>query len=55
MAKRKRTEAEPPIFDAELADMPDARTPDGWLRTHPGLWPERGGMDGFFAARFVRI
>jgi 16S rRNA (cytosine967-C5)-methyltransferase len=24
------------------------------LRTHPGLWPERGGMDGFFAARLVR-
>ena len=38
----------------ELADLPEARTPEGWLRTHPGLWPERGGMDGFFAARFVK-
>ena len=39
---------------AELAALPEARTPDGCLRTHPGLWAERGGMDGFFAARFVR-
>ena len=44
-----------PFTPAELADVPETRTPDGWLRTHPGLWPERGGMDGFFAARFTRI
>ncbi len=43
-----------PFTAAELAAMPEARTPEGWLRTHPGLWPELGGMDGFFAARFVR-
>ncbi|GMG83415.1 transcription antitermination factor NusB [Paralimibaculum aggregatum] len=29
-------------------------TPEGDLRTLPDLWPERGGMDGFFAARFRR-
>ncbi len=29
-------------------------TPAGALRTRPDLWPERGGMDGFFAARFRR-
>ncbi|MEO6388894.1 MAG: methyltransferase domain-containing protein [Croceibacterium sp.] len=28
-------------------------TPEGWLRTDPGLLPEQGGMDGFFIARFV--
>ena len=45
----------PAPFDAaELAMLPEALTPQGWLRTHPGLWPGRGGMDGFFAARFVR-
>lgn len=38
----------------ELSALPEALTPEGWLRTHPGLWPEHGGMDGFFAARFVR-
>ncbi|MCQ8279241.1 methyltransferase domain-containing protein [Acetobacteraceae bacterium KSS8] len=43
-----------PFTEAELADVPEARTAEGWLRTHPGLWPERGGMDGFFAARFIR-
>ena len=30
------------------------RTTDGTLRTRPDLWPELGGLDGFFAARFVR-
>jgi 16S rRNA (cytosine967-C5)-methyltransferase len=38
----------------ELAFLPQARTPQGFLRTHPGLWPEYGGMDGFFAARLLR-
>jgi 16S rRNA (cytosine967-C5)-methyltransferase len=43
-----------PFTPAELADLPEARTPEGYLRTHPGLWPDRGGMDGFFAARLRR-
>ncbi len=43
-----------PFTAEELAALPEARTEEGWLRTHPGLWPEFGGMDGFFAARFVR-
>ncbi len=38
-----------PFTDAELATAPQARTVDGWMRTHPGM-----GMDGFFAARFIR-
>ncbi len=29
-------------------------TAEGWVRTTPALWPELGGMDGFFCARFVR-
>jgi 16S rRNA (cytosine967-C5)-methyltransferase len=44
-----------PFTAAELAGVPAALTPQGTLRTHPGLWAERGGMDGFFAARFVRV
>lgn len=27
-------------------------TPEGWLRTDPGMLPEHGGLDGFFIARF---
>jgi 16S rRNA (cytosine967-C5)-methyltransferase len=29
-----------------------APTPEGWLRTHPGMLAESGGIDGFFAARW---
>ena len=29
-------------------------TADGDLRTHPGQWPEIGGLDGFYAARLLR-
>ncbi len=29
-------------------------TSDGDMRTHPGFWPEIGGLDGFFAARLLR-
>ncbi len=43
-----------PFTTAELAALPEARTADGFLRTSPSFWPERGGMDGFFAARLVR-
>jgi 16S rRNA (cytosine967-C5)-methyltransferase len=42
-----------PFTAAELHALPEARTPDGNLRTHPGLWPALGGMDGFFAGRLV--
>lgn len=31
-----------------------APTPEGWLRTHPGMLAEQGGLDGFFAGRWVR-
>jgi 16S rRNA (cytosine967-C5)-methyltransferase len=37
-----------------LPAIPDAVTPAGDICTHPGLWPERGGMDGFFIARLAR-
>ena len=43
-----------PFTPDELAALPEARTPDGYLRTTPALWPTLGGMDGFFAARLVR-
>ncbi|MBR0681862.1 methyltransferase [Roseomonas eburnea] len=43
-----------PFAAAELPGLPEAITPGGWLRTRPDLWADRGGMDGFFAARFRR-
>ncbi len=44
-----------PFQPAELPGFPEAITKEGHLRTHPGLWPERGGLDGFFAARLCRV
>ncbi len=31
-----------------------APTPEGWLRTHPGMLAEQGGLDGFFVGRWRR-
>jgi 16S rRNA (cytosine967-C5)-methyltransferase len=44
-----------PFRPEELRGLPEALTKEGYLRTHPGLWPERGAMDGFFAARLIRV
>ncbi len=43
-----------PFRPAEFTALPEALTPDGYMRTHPGLWRDRGGMDGFFAARLIK-
>ncbi|WP_084596652.1 RsmB/NOP family class I SAM-dependent RNA methyltransferase [Elioraea tepidiphila] len=43
-----------PIAASELPGLPEAITSEGVLRTTPALWPARGGMDGFFAARMIR-
>ena len=43
-----------PFRPEELPGLPEAITPEGFLRTHPGMWRESGGMDGFFAARMIR-
>nr|WP_298797795.1 transcription antitermination factor NusB [uncultured Acetobacter sp.] len=42
-----------PFTPEELSFLPEALTPEGWLRTHPGMWLGKGSMDGFFAARFT--
>lgn len=36
--------------DPDALGLPQAAACDGALRTGPHLWPERGGMDGFFIA-----
>ena len=43
-----------PFRTDELQALPEALTKEGFLRTHPGLWRNRGGMDGFFAARLIK-
>ena len=37
----------------DLPELPEAVTEAGDVRTHPGMWPELGGMDGFFIARLI--
>ena len=49
-----------PVAAGELPGLPDAVTDGGFLRTFPYDWQmrsgaRRGGLDGFFAARLVRI
>jgi 16S rRNA (cytosine967-C5)-methyltransferase len=43
-----------PFTPTELAAVPEALTSDGYARTLPCMWSERGGMDGFFIARLVK-
>ncbi len=43
-----------PVRADEVGGQTEFIDPHGNLRTLPGHWPERGGLDGFFAARFVR-
>ena len=40
---------------AEIGAPEEALTLEGWLRILPSQWAERGGVDGFFAARLERI
>ncbi len=43
-----------PFTRTELANLPEALTREGFLRTLPSMWSEQGGMDGFFAARLIK-
>jgi 16S rRNA (cytosine967-C5)-methyltransferase len=46
-----------PIGAGELPGLPEAITPEGYVRTHPGMLVpgDKGGtLDGFFVARFKR-
>ncbi len=42
------------ITQDELPGLADAITPQGDMRTLPTFWGDKGGMDGFFAARLIR-
>jgi 16S rRNA (cytosine967-C5)-methyltransferase len=43
-----------PVMANELPGLAEAVTPTGDVRTLPTMWPERGGIDGFFMARLRR-
>ena len=40
-----------PVQPGELPGLTEAITPAGDIRTLPSMWPERGGLDGFYIAR----
>ena len=40
-----------PVAPTELPGLVEAITRNGDVRTLPSMWPERGGLDGFFMAR----
>ena len=44
-----------PADPAAVGAPPESLTPEGWLRILPSQWAERGGLDGFFAARLERV
>jgi 16S rRNA (cytosine967-C5)-methyltransferase len=39
----------------EVGAPDEALTPEGWLRILPSMWAEKGGVDGFFAAKLERV
>lgn len=43
-----------PIAAGELPDGVEPSA-EGWVRTHPGMLAEEGGLDGFFVARWEKI
>lgn len=54
----QQTDAPLEIVPVEADDLPglgESAIRDGCLRTHPALLNRKGGLDGFFAARFRRI
>lgn len=44
----------PAPITAEELPAGIAPTSEGWLRTHPGMLAEQGGLDGFFVARWIK-
>jgi 16S rRNA (cytosine967-C5)-methyltransferase len=45
---------EPMPITAEELPAGLAPTSEGWLRTHPGMLHDEGGLDGFFVGRWVK-
>jgi len=43
-----------PVAPGEVPGLAESLTPEDFVQTTPALWPELGGLDGFFVARLVR-
>ena len=54
LLQRRSDVVRAPIGETEAPGLAEAITRAGDLRTLPSMWRERGGLDGFFAARLVR-
>lgn len=44
-----------PVRADEVPGLEGEMSREGWLRTRPDLWADRGGLDGFFMARLIRV
>jgi 16S rRNA (cytosine967-C5)-methyltransferase len=44
-----------PVTAADVAGIESMLSPRGEFRALPHHWPEHGGIDGFYAARFVKV
>jgi len=44
-----------PLTSTDAPGLTEAITSEGDLRTLPSMWPDRSGMDGFYAARLRRL
>jgi 16S rRNA (cytosine967-C5)-methyltransferase len=42
------------LTPAELPELSEAVNAEGYVSTTPAMWPECGGMDGFFVAKMLR-
>ena len=54
LLKRRKDVALDPIRPEELSGLSEAVTGRGFVCTRPDLWPDLGGLDGFFIARLVK-
>ena len=44
-----------PVSSEEAPDFATAITPEGTVRTHPGILADKGGVDGFYICRLKQI
>ncbi|EUK19315.1 RsmB/NOP family class I SAM-dependent RNA methyltransferase [Commensalibacter papalotli (ex Servin-Garciduenas et al. 2014)] len=44
-----------PFTSEDIPFLPESLTEEGWIRTLPFMWSEKGGLDGFFVARFKKL
>jgi 16S rRNA (cytosine967-C5)-methyltransferase len=44
-----------PVTADELGGLAELVTPEGYVRCLPHYLQDKGGMDGFFAARFIKM